>query len=72
VIAPGPVLLCSPKRRWSRDNWDIMISQVAAFEAAVVCNAPDNLVYDFSAKLQHRGEDIPLNGGAGGGQFMQR
>jgi len=47
-------------------------SKVASFVCHVVCNEPDNLLYEFSAKLQYNGEDMPLNGGAGTGQFLQR
>ena len=51
---------------------DLVPEKVARFKGTVVCNPPDNLLYDFSAKLQYNGEDLPLNGGAGSGQFLQR
>jgi hypothetical protein len=37
-------------------------------QVTVTCNEPDNLLYEFSAKMQYKGEDLPLNGGAGCGQ----
>ena len=42
-----------------------MPEKVAGFKGTVVCNPPDNLLYDFSAKLLYKGEELPLNGGAG-------
>jgi hypothetical protein len=44
--------------------------KVAGFKGTVVCNPPDNLLYDFSAKLLYKGEELPLNGGAGVGLYV--
>lgn len=33
---------------------------------------PDALLYDFNARMAWNGQDLPLSGGGGGGQFMQR
>jgi hypothetical protein len=37
---------------------EVVPSKVSAFKACVVCNGPDNLLYEFSAKLQYKGEDL--------------
>ena len=51
---------------------EIVLREIARFEATAVCNEPDSLLYEFSAKLKYTGHDLPLNGGASGGQFLQR
>ena len=51
---------------------EVVLREIARFEATAVCNEPDSLLYEFSAKLKYTGRDLPLNGGASGGQFLQR
>eukprot|EP00961_Rhodomonas_salina_P106013 1427856-Rhodomonas_salina.1 len=50
---------------------ELQLDQISKLQITVRCNAPDAFLYDFNAKLQWEGDELPLNGGSSGGQFLQ-
>uniref|UniRef100_A0A0C3SL24 Phospholipid-transporting ATPase n=1 Tax=Guillardia theta (strain CCMP2712) TaxID=905079 RepID=A0A0C3SL24_GUITC len=51
---------------------DCNLAKLKTLKVKVNCHIPDALLYDFNARIEWEGQDIPLTGGASGGQFMQR
>mmetsp|Transcript_11831 Transcript_11831/g.27255 ORF Transcript_11831/g.27255 Transcript_11831/m.27255 type:complete len:1730 (-) Transcript_11831:60-5249(-) len=51
---------------------DCKLEKLKALKMKINCHIPDALLYDFNARAEWEGQDIPLSGGASGGQLMQR
>lgn len=51
---------------------EIKLDELRALKCKISCNPPDTMLYEFNAKIEIFGEELPLNGVSGGGQFLQR
>jgi len=51
---------------------ELQAGTLRSLKATLQCSQPDALIYDFNARLEWMGQDVPLNGGSSAGQFLQR
>jgi len=51
---------------------EIVDQELKAYRSTIHCNPPDMMLYEFNARIEVFGEELPLNGVSGGGQFLQR